>query len=430
MSSRARARSSPRPRPAGSGRVATALRASNPAPIITEGFRGVGAAGDGGDHDAAVVSYFVPSSSVTSIWSPLPPSSVAAGAPLSAGRGLPTLVVMVLGGRVGGRKGLVVGLVDPVAHLLGRLRVELVHRLQERLRPAPAAPGSWVCFGPAMLGTTSPRSSSRVAEKTGSGLEAWWNMPLLRGVGVHGHDGQHRVRPHALRHDRRVRQRGQLHLPRGLRSRVPASGRRATRGPASGSGSGVRRGPGPLRTAHRTKQVVKASEAKPRREDQNYSPPTAEAPATLSRRRSTGNAPPGGSLASDEQLAALREKGPAAPEPAIARQDGLLVAQHATGGPVRHVPCLPYALNTAGPLGCSRAPGTVDRAPGQSAQWSPCSPVVRLCCSRPEPADLPAIRRADTLHRTASIAADAGVVPDDCTRILPSTSSSPCSGSR
>ena len=69
-------------------------------------------------------------------------------------------------------------------------------------------------------------------------------------AGQRGHDGRDRVRPHALRHGRRVRLRGQLHLPRGLRRRV---GRVAggLRDPARGLGEGVRRGARSLRAAHR-----------------------------------------------------------------------------------------------------------------------------------------------------------------------------------
>jgi small subunit ribosomal protein S1 len=63
-----------------------------------------------------------------------------------------------------------------------------------------------------------------------------------------------------------------------------------------------------VRFEQHRKQVVKASEADSEAaEDQNYSSETAEA-ATPSSPSSTGNAAAGGSLASDEQLAALREK--------------------------------------------------------------------------------------------------------------------------
>jgi small subunit ribosomal protein S1 len=55
--------------------------------------------------------------------------------------------------------------------------------------------------------------------------------------------------PDPLRHGRRVRRPGELHLPRGLRRRHRrlAGG---LRGPARGLGEGVRRGPGALRAAH------------------------------------------------------------------------------------------------------------------------------------------------------------------------------------
>jgi small subunit ribosomal protein S1 len=63
-----------------------------------------------------------------------------------------------------------------------------------------------------------------------------------------------------------------------------------------------------VRFEQHRKQVVKASEADSEvAEDQNYSSETAEA-ATPSSTSSTSNAGAGGSLASDEQLAALREK--------------------------------------------------------------------------------------------------------------------------
>ncbi|MGH3526201.1 MAG: 30S ribosomal protein S1, partial [Pseudonocardiaceae bacterium] len=66
-----------------------------------------------------------------------------------------------------------------------------------------------------------------------------------------------------------------------------------------------------VRFEQHRKQVVKASEADSEAaEDQNYSSETAEAATTSSTSStgSTGNAAAGGSLASDEQLAALREK--------------------------------------------------------------------------------------------------------------------------
>ena len=67
------------------------------------------------------------------------------------------------------------------------------------------------------------------------------------------------VRPGAVRHGRRVRRRGQLHLPRGLRLRRPTTGSKAT---TSSARSGRRAyAEAQVRFEQHRKQVVKASEA-------------------------------------------------------------------------------------------------------------------------------------------------------------------------
>ena len=94
--------------------------------------------------------------------------------------------------------------------------------------------------------------------------------------------------------------RGQLHLPRGLRRRV----RRVEGGlrvAARGLGEGVRRGP---RRATSSTSRRSARPPRPRRRPR----PTAARPPTTPRRAAAAPAESGGSLASDEQLAALREK--------------------------------------------------------------------------------------------------------------------------
>ena len=92
---------------------------------------GVGAAGDRGDHDHAVVELErVPSSSVTSIASSV--SGFAVATPPSAMRRarLAAAVGVVVARRVGGRERLVDRLVA-VVELLGGVGIELLHRLQE-----------------------------------------------------------------------------------------------------------------------------------------------------------------------------------------------------------------------------------------------------------------------------------------------------------
>ena len=94
---------------------------------------------------------------------------------------------------------------------------------------------------------------------------------------------------------------GQLHLPRGLRRRDRrlAGG---LRGPARGLGEGVRRGARPLRAAHRADpQVGRGRRGGGRRRR------LRRGDQLLVRGRGRP-AETGGSLASDEQLAALREK--------------------------------------------------------------------------------------------------------------------------
>ena len=92
--------------------------------------------------------------------------------------------------------------------------------------------------------------------------------------------------------------RGQLHLPRGLRRRVRrvAGGLRV---PARGLGEGVRRGPRPLRAAHRAAAQDRGGRGGGRRRRRGHQ-------LLVAGRRCAAES--GGSLASDEQLAALREK--------------------------------------------------------------------------------------------------------------------------
>ena len=110
-----------------------ALRASRPAPTITDGLEVLVQL-----VIAAITtrpwssSTTVPSSSVTSTASSLQRQSGRRRAPGHRGTRAVALEVVVLGRRVGGRERLLPGLVE-VAQLLGGLGVELLHRLEERL---------------------------------------------------------------------------------------------------------------------------------------------------------------------------------------------------------------------------------------------------------------------------------------------------------
>ena len=122
-------------------------------------------------------------------------------------------------------------------------------------------------------------------------------------AGQRGHDrrgGRRGLRPDAVRHARHLRRAGQLRLPRGLRLR---DGRvaRGLRRPARGVGAAVRRGPVPVRGAPgaRSPRRSKAEATQARRGA------TAVTTTTHRGRRSRR---PSGTLASDEALAALRDK--------------------------------------------------------------------------------------------------------------------------
>ena len=159
----------------------TALRASRPAPIITEGLEVLVQL-----VIAAITtrpwssSKLVPSSRVTSTGSPLPPSIAAATAPLSAGRGLPrsSSCSSAGGSEAGKDSSLASSTPLPICSAASGSN----SRIASRNASLASASGtrSWGRFGPAMLGSTSPRSSSRVAEKTGSSAPGSWNMPCSR----------------------------------------------------------------------------------------------------------------------------------------------------------------------------------------------------------------------------------------------------------
>ena len=113
--------------------------------------------------------------------------------------------------------------------------------------------------------------------------------------------GRRRVRPDALRHGRRVRRAGQLQVPRGLRPRDQRVAR-GLREAARGVGAAVRRGPRALGGAQ-------ASRSRRPRKAEAEAAASGEAPARPSSTvQPPRPAPAEGTLASDEALAALREK--------------------------------------------------------------------------------------------------------------------------
>ena len=132
-------------------------------------------------------------------------------------------------------------------------------------------------------------------------------------AGQRGRRQPGRVRPDALRHGRRVRRGGRLQVPRGLRLRRPTSGSRASRSSARpGRSSTPRRTPAGRPTARRSRPSPRPTPRPPVAAPRpRYSSETgAHARAAAGRRQRPAPPAPAteGTLASDEALAALREK--------------------------------------------------------------------------------------------------------------------------
>ena len=164
--------------------LASAFRASSPAATITYGFevlvQEVIAAITTRPWSRSKVS----SSRVTAIASPVRPLDRRHRRAGDRRARLAALVVVVLGRRVGGREGLVERLVVARAELLGGVVVELRQRLEEGRLGVVSETRSCGRFGPAIDGTTSPRSSSSVSVKIGSSESLVVEHALLARVGV------------------------------------------------------------------------------------------------------------------------------------------------------------------------------------------------------------------------------------------------------
>ena len=156
----------------------TALRASRPAAIITLGFEVLVQLVIAAITTRPWSSSKLSPSSVTSIASSLPGAATAE--PVSAGRGLPrSSSCSSAGGSEAGKDSSIAssrplpicsaasGSNSPIAPRKACLAWERGTRSCGR-------------FGPAMLGSTSPRSSSSSSEKTGSSLLPSWNIPCSR----------------------------------------------------------------------------------------------------------------------------------------------------------------------------------------------------------------------------------------------------------
>ena len=158
----------------------TALRASSPAPIITEGLEVlvqlVIAAITTRPWSSSTV---VPSSSVTSISSPLPLPIVATGPPLTAGRGLPrsSSCSSAGGSEAGKDSSFASSRPLPIRSAASGSNSSIASR--KASLACASGTRSWGRFGPAMLGTTSPRSSSRSRRRPGPDRSSW-NMPCSR----------------------------------------------------------------------------------------------------------------------------------------------------------------------------------------------------------------------------------------------------------
>ena len=127
----------------------------------------------------------VPSSSVTSIASLAAAlGAVAAGAPLTAGRGLPRSSSWSSAGGSEAGKDSSIASSRPLPSCSPASGSN--SPIASRKASFASASGTRSCgrFGPAMLGTTSPRSSSSRSEKAGSGSRLVVEHPLLAGVGV------------------------------------------------------------------------------------------------------------------------------------------------------------------------------------------------------------------------------------------------------
>ena len=160
--------------------ASTAFFASRPAPIITLGLEVLVQ-----EVIAAITtrpwssSTSVPSSSVTSIESSVSGFSVATPPSASAGRGLPRPSSWsAAGGSEAGKDSSIAS---------SRLFIcSAASGSNSCIAPRKAALASasgtrsWGRFGPARLGSTSERSSSRVSEKVGSSELSSWNMPCSR----------------------------------------------------------------------------------------------------------------------------------------------------------------------------------------------------------------------------------------------------------
>ena len=119
-----------------------------------------------------------------------------------------------------------------------------------------------------------------------------------------------RVRPDPVRHGRVLRRPGQLHLPRGLRPRDQRLAR-GLRDPARGVGAPVRRGAAPASSSTRRRSSSPArptSRPRPRVRCRARPPAPAAVAGGGGGSYSSESDDNSGALASDEALAALREK--------------------------------------------------------------------------------------------------------------------------
>ena len=131
-------------------------------------------------------------------------------------------------------------------------------------------------------------------------------------AGQRGRRRPGRVRPDPLRHGRRVRREGQLQVPRGLRPRDQRVAR-GLREPARDVGEAVRRGALPLGGAPRAGRGGHQGRRRGRRRHSATSYAATRTPRTSDDEDEAPAARPAapaneGTLASDEALAALREK--------------------------------------------------------------------------------------------------------------------------
>ena len=157
---------------------ANALRASRPAPIITLGFEVLVQEVIAAITTRPWSSSKVSPSTVTSIASSLRRFSVVAtGEPLTAGRGLPRSSSWSSAGGSEAGKDSSIASSRPLPSFSTASGANSA--IASRKDSLASSSGTRSCgrFGPAMLGTTSPRSSSRRSAKTGSGVEESWNIP-------------------------------------------------------------------------------------------------------------------------------------------------------------------------------------------------------------------------------------------------------------